>query len=88
MYFNLQVTKNGENEAVTAYKFDTVEAARANHHYFLSSSYGNHSLDYFLGAIYDVNGNVIERESWFKPPVSQPETEPETESPENEEMQE
>lgn len=71
MYFNLQVTKNGENEAVTAYKFASMEAARANHYYFLSSCYGNHSLDYFLGAIYDVNGNVVAREAWFKPPVQQ-----------------
>lgn len=68
MFFNLQVTKNGESTAVTAYAFDSVESARANHHFFLSSGYGNNSLDYFLGAVYDVNGNAIEHEAWFKPP--------------------
>ena len=75
MFFNLQITKTAYGTpAVTAFTFDTIESAKANHHYFMSSCYGNTELTYFLGEIVDERGACVACESWRKP---EPQPEPE-----------
>lgn len=82
MFYNLQVTKTADGApAVAAYSFDTIEAAKANHHYFMSSCYGNTELTYFLGEIVDERGACVACESWKK---SEPQPEPEPEEVEEE----
>lgn len=69
MYYAVHVTLLDGVYAKECFDFPTIEAARANHHYFLSSSYSNSALDYFLALILDIDGNVIDREVWFRPEV-------------------
>ena len=65
MFINIQVTTTNQGQtALAAYRFDTVQAAKSNHFYFLSSCYSNTSLDYFLGEIVDANGACVACESW------------------------
>lgn len=78
MFYNIQVTKTNGVNAQTVFAFDTIDTAKANHHYFLSSSYSNTNLEYFMGEIVDADGNLVTREVWYKP---QPEPDPETDNP-------
>jgi len=74
MYFVVNVTTANGQTAKECFDFPTIELARANHHYFLTSSYSNSGLDYFMSVIMDVDGNVIDRETWFAPvPVTEEE---------------
>lgn len=69
MYFTLQVTRNNDGAfAVSSFSFESIDAAKANHHYFLSSSYSNNALSYFMGTLQNATGDVLACESWFKPP--------------------
>lgn len=69
MYVNTQVTKNAEGQvAVQAFTFATEKEAKANHHYFMSSSYATVGLVYICGMIHDANGDyVLKPEFWYAP---------------------
>ena len=75
MFYNLQITKSGDTPAVAAFSFNSVEEAKANHFYFLSSCYGNENLTYFLAEIVDEYGACVACESWRKPDEPAPEIE-------------
>lgn len=62
MYFVVQITRSGSETAKALFDFPTIDAAKANYFYFLSSSYSNASLDYFMAAIIDDHGNVLTTE--------------------------
>ena len=74
MYFVVNITLANGLYAKECFDFPTIVAARANHHYFLTSSYSNSSLEYFMSVILDVDGNVIDREVYHAPvPVAEEE---------------
>lgn len=68
MYFVLHVTRVNGQTAQELFRFDTIEQARANHHYFLSSCYANESLTYALAMILSAVGDVLAREVYDRPP--------------------
>ena len=68
MYFVLHVTRANGQTAKELFDFPTIEAARANHHYFLSSCYANESVTYALAMILNVVGDILAKEVYDKPP--------------------
>ena len=68
MYFSLQVTTSGGQTTQALFRFDTIEQARSNYHYYLSSCYANDSCTYALAMIVNAVGDVLEREVYDKPP--------------------
>lgn len=66
MYYVLRITRIGENIAKEVYDFADLNAARSNLFFFLSSSYANPELDYFMGEVIDVYGNILHHEMWSK----------------------
>ena len=76
MYFGLQVTTANGQTTQAVYRFDTIEAARSNYHYFLSSCYSNNAVTYALAMIVNATGTVIEREM-YDIPTAQEESEEE-----------
>lgn len=75
MYFVLHVTRANGQTAQELFRFDTIEQARANHHYFLSSCYANESVTYALAMILNAVGDVLDREVYDKPPAMEEEVE-------------
>lgn len=66
MYFVVNVTHSASGYAKECFDFSTIDAAKANHHYFLTSCYSNANLDYFMSVILDIDGNVISREAFHR----------------------
>lgn len=85
MFYVFQVTKSADSTpAIAAFAFDTIVAAKSNHHLFMASNYANSALTYFLGEILDERGACVACESWKKPEAPQPEEEPEPDEPQPE----
>lgn len=68
MYFVLHVTRANGQTVQELFRFDTIEQARSNHHYFLSSCYANSAVTYALAMIINAVGDVLAREVYDKPP--------------------
>lgn len=68
MYFSLQVTTANGQTTQALYRFDTIEAARSNYHYYLSSCYANENVTYALAMILNAVGDILNREVYDKPP--------------------
>lgn len=62
MYFTIQITRENGTTAKTLFSFDDEKRAKANHFYFLSSSYANNNIDYILAEVIDEEGIVLCRE--------------------------
>ena len=71
MYYVFQATTANGVTAQTVFRFDTIEAARSNHHYFLSSCYADDAVTYALAMILNAVGDVLDREVYDKPPVEE-----------------
>lgn len=71
MYYVLHATKANGQTAKELFDFPTIEAARANHHYFLSSCYANDAVTYALAMILNAVGDVLDREVYDKPPAAE-----------------
>lgn len=68
MYYVTQIQKITDGTyAPAVYVFDNLDAAKKNYHYFLSANIGADALDYCMATIMDEVGNVIDRESWYRP---------------------
>ena len=74
-YVTTQVTKDSNGTvAVQSFQFSTEKEAKANHHYFMSSSYATAGLVLICGMIHDCFGHeVIEPESWIAPQTEETE---------------
>jgi len=68
VYFSLQATTSGGQTTQAIYRFDTIEQARSNYHYYLSSCYANDNVTYALAMIINAVGGVVESEIYDKPP--------------------
>lgn len=73
MYYVLQATTTNGVTAQTVFKFNTIEEAKANHFYFLSSTYSNPAVTYALAMILNPVGDVLAKEIYDKPPVEEDE---------------
>lgn len=71
MYFVLHATTANGQTTQEFFRFDTLEQARSNHHYYLSSCYANANVTYALAMIINATGNVLAQELYDKPPVEQ-----------------
>ena len=68
MYYVLHVTTANGQTAQELFRFDTIEAAKSNHYYFLSNTYANPAVTYALAMILNAVGDVFDREVYDKPP--------------------
>lgn len=75
MYYVLQATTANGVTAQTVFRFDTIEAAKSNHFYFLSSTYANPAVTYALAMILNAVGDVLAKEIYDKPPATEEEVE-------------
>lgn len=64
-----QITKDTNGTAaIQSFVFTDRKAALANHHYFMTSSYGAEGLTYICGMVHDAYGNnVLPPEIWEAP---------------------
>lgn len=67
MYYVLQVTTANGTTAQTVFRFNTIEEAKVNHYYFLSSTYANPAITYALAMILNAVGDVLAKEIYDKP---------------------
>lgn len=68
MFLCVQVTTSKEGETACAvFKFDSIVEAKANYHYFLTSSYSNQNLAFFMASIINNVGESVVRESYYAP---------------------
>lgn len=56
----------GQPVAREAFGFDTLEAAKSNHFYFLSSAYANSNLVYFMSCVLNSSGGTVSKEVYIK----------------------
>lgn len=75
MYYVVHVTTANGQTAQELFRFDTIEAAKSNHYYFLSSTYANPAVTYALAMIVNAIGDVLAKEVYDKPPVQEEEVE-------------
>lgn len=73
MYFVLQVTTASGTTTQTVFRFNTIEEAKANHYYFLSSTYANSAVTYALAMILNAVGDVLAKEIYDKPSAEEDE---------------
>ena len=67
MFFVVHATWANGQIAQELFRFDTIEAAKSNHFYFLSSTYSNPTVTYAIALILDATGNVLAKEIYDKP---------------------
>ena len=68
MFYVLQVTTASGTTAQTVFRFSTVEEAKSNYYYFLSSTFTNPAVTYALAMILNSVGDVLTKEVYDKPP--------------------
>lgn len=80
MFFVIQITKKNGVTSNTIFNFDTIEEAKENYYYFLTSSYSDSGIDFILAMIVSSDGFCLSTERYERPaPAPEPEPIPELE---------
>lgn len=59
MYFTIQITKKNGVTLKQLFDFETLDEAKSNYFYFLSSSYADTDVTYILGEVIDEHGVIL-----------------------------